>query len=750
MKKQIVFVMLSAIALSGAMMFSGCSSTEENVEVNPGYDPVTGEVPVQVVFDIATGNTPTTRQSEADVQALTTNTFRGMDETSLLSFKRGTANDGKPVPSAIAADKHYALGTIIGAGVVAPTAEPPKSHRVLELSLPVETNALMFWGKATKGTGSNADSEQGKIEFSPQQALDNSTFSLCKRVPDDETSTYNKTAFAYYQKMLVAILNKIAKVSYSGTIDKIDYTVSWAAYAKDSGTGVSHSLAVNDKDPSDNTEAKPICALGEILGNAYVTMNTIYDNELRAGSGSAVERTLVDLFAVVHSVAEAEPTDTEEKVAKEVGKAIRTELRKYLIDSGTAFLPVSDIKDNLSLGPIPTKETDKLTEFPANFGLPMGATVLTLTMDWETLLPTYSYRTTVPIFGTGGGATDIDSYMFPPELCYFGNSPIRVSDETKEPTDYPDGVDNWDADTSWTSEWTDNGHVTSSTRSVAMKYNINYGTALLKTSVRYGAAKLKDNNYQIQRDHYGTTEANLEIDATAAPFELTGVLIGGQNKTVGWDYLPKLVTGETAFSYTIYDNVLNKAENTSAGTIPGYPITEGSSPTYSLPNYTLVWDNCDTTKLANKEKQNVVYIALEFKNNGDDFWGQNNLIRKGGTFYITGMLDPDNVTVTDKTKEQVAADKSLGITWPTNYALPPYDTDGSTIKQRRVFIQDYMTEANFVIGEYSLQKALVAVPDLRSAQLSVGLSVDVKWSTGLKFDDIILGGDGGGNEPPTP
>jgi hypothetical protein len=119
------------------------------------------------------------------------------------------------------------------------------------------------------------------------------------------------------------------------------------------------------------------------------------------------------------------------------------------------------------------------------------------------------------------------------------------------------------------------------------------------------------------------------------------------------------------------------------------------------------------------------------------------LIPTGGTFYITGALDPDAGLSTD--------DRSAGISWPspttsgasesgkTYYALPPYDTDGSTIKQRRIFIQDYMTEANFVIGASSLKKAMVTVPDLRSAQMSVGLSVDLKWSTGLTFEDVILG-----------
>ena len=50
-----------------------------------------------------------------------------------------------------------------------------------------------------------------------------------------------------------------------------------------------------------------------------------------------------------------------------------------------------------------------------------------------------------------------------------------------------------------------------------------------------------------------------------------------------------------------------------------------------------------------------------------------------------------------------------------------------------------MTTADFVIGENSLKSALVEVPDLRSSQISLGLSVDLKWQTGLNFSEITLG-----------
>jgi hypothetical protein len=48
-----------------------------------------------------------------------------------------------------------------------------------------------------------------------------------------------------------------------------------------------------------------------------------------------------------------------------------------------------------------------------------------------------------------------------------------------------------------------------------------------------------------------------------------------------------------------------------------------------------------------------------------------------------------------------------------------------------------MTQANFTIGANSLQSALIAVPDLRASQISLGLSVDLEWQSGLTFESEL-------------
>ena len=499
-------------------------------------------------------------------------------------------------------------------------------------------------------------------------------------------------------------------------------------------------MTQKEKSPVDaNVDLAP---LEEILADAFITFNTIYPGEIRAGSGPSIARMVGDLWTVINNVATATPTSLPEAVAKAMAERIQTRFTNYFTEKGTncKFVTYSTLKSNLkshlnttAQGTFDTdysEVTEDLNTFPTNFKMPFGATQL----SYDVANRTYTYTDQLPMSGMGGGTTSVFNYMYPAELCYFGNSPIRVTDDPHVTNDYPQGVANWDDDAQWaagvnnnTVAWTKAGHVFSTTRSVAMQENINYGTALLKSTVRYGAAQLNDNNAMIQQDRTGATEANKQIPASAGAFTLTGIVIGGQEGEMGWNYVAKAET--PTFADMIYDN------NIPSTAIPAY--TAGGAK--SAPNYTLVWDNWNASQKGNK--QNDVYIALEFVNNtGADFWGKNNLIRNGGTFYIIGKLDPDRDGLS-------GTDRSDGVTWPTTptgatrplYALPPYDANGNTIKERRVFIQDYVTEANFVIGENSLQQAYVAVPDLRSTQISLGLSVDLSWSTGLVFDNVVLG-----------
>lgn len=741
MKKHFYLAFLSAIALTGTLSFTSCSSEEEllaedpqpQVEDNPTYNPRTGEVNVDFVMNIATANS--TRMTSANTQASISETFRGMQNAYLLTY--ALANDNSHVATASTATKDYSLGTIMGTGYLDPdgTGSTPKSRRVLELALPTGTNALMFWGKAIK-SGENSDNAQGKVIWTTgNKDISQLSFELARRIPADG-SAWGQTAYSQYQsllaKALTAIVNTQASYDVSFGGQSKSGTIKWSDYVAVDGTGSTARLVTKTTDPTDGTGETGMCPLGEILCDAFKTMNTINTNEVRAGSGHSVAAMISDLYNVIAKVANAVPTSIEEAVAKEVGQTIQTNISNFFSNPSTniEWLSAATVKTKAAWTPTSGDDlvSGNLNEFPSNFNVPAGAAVLQFAIyDGGDLVFTYSYKNNVPTYsmsGEPGGTFNIFNYRYPAEICYFGNSPVRCTNETKATGDYPDGTTDWDADGSWTG-WNDS-HVLSTTRSVAMKQNINYGTAMLKTRVYYGTGTLEDNN-----KHFHPSEDNKTIDVTqAGVFTLSGVLIGGVEATMGWNYLAK-AGNDAQFNSFIYDSDLPSTA------IPAY--TGGES--YSAANYTLVWDNWNSASQGGD--QNVVYVALEFVNNtGKDFWGMNNLIRRGQTFYITGKLDPD-VTTADRltalgvNATQYKNNKALGITWPTKYALPPYDGSGNTIQERRVFIQDYVTKADFKVGATSLQKAIVALPDLRSTQISLGLSVDLQWSEGLVFDSEL-------------
>ena len=313
-------------------------------------------------------------------------------------------------------------------------------------------------------------------------------------------------------------------------------------------------------------------------------------------------------------------------------------------------------------------------------------------------------------------STDPSAYMFPAELMYYCNSGVRTSNKEKTSTSgYPNGVADWDDNTKWDSDW--NGtSVTSATRATAMTKNVNYGVAMLKSTVQIkeGVTSLEDN-----RAALNPGESNKSFSPANINFTWTGVIVGGQSGSVDWQFLPS-----TGFDKLVYDN---QVTGVAAGT--AVPKTAGSA---SAPNYTILFDN-----YTSGSTQNKVRVALQFVNNGEDFWGRDNLIRAGQTFYLVAELDPTGLSIP-------------AANWDTYYQVPPLDGSGVSTKTTRVFVQDYMTTANFkfVIGTdpvtgdptSSLQDAYVTIPDLRSSQLSFGLSVDLDWRPGLTFD-ADLGGN---------
>ena len=708
MKKYFNFALLGAIALSGTFGFTACSSDEPmaaeqqaKAEDNPTYDPVAGTVKSQFVLNIASN--AKTRSGATTVQA--SGNFRGIDNTLLFAFKTNGNGFVDGTFAAAAAANRYDLGTVAAANSLDNTGS--NSHRILELAMPTGTDAMLFYGKAIKASTAD-DHEVGKVTYSVSGSTATAFhFDLNNRVGE------NATRYEHAAQILAAIMTKIVNVSGTYTVVKADYP-SWAGNDGDVLTSTWKEM---------NPEAKPagqgrtLSPLEEILYKAFKTLTTYGSNELRGGSAHAIHTTVKDLYSVTIKVANATPTSPYEELAKHLAQQINTQITNFFTSSETeaitGFKGVDGIKSAMGTSwnndwndVVSTDISKDNSGFPATFNLPEGAAQL----DYTASSNTFSHKHPGTSLLDKSTSTQPTAYTFPAELMYYCNSGVRTSNKEKTSSSgYPNGVANWDDNSKWGSDWTGTS-VTSATRATAMTKNVNYGVAMLKTTVqiKQGVTALEDNRKALNpgEDNKSFAPANIN-------FTWTGVIVGGQPASVDWQFLPTSAT----FDKLVYDN---RVTGEAAGTaVPG---TAGSA---SAANYTILFDNYTT-----EATQNKVRVALQFVNNGDDFWGRDNLVRKGQTFYLVAELDPAKAGLT-------------APTWDTYYQVPPLDASGVSTKTTRVFIQDYMTTANFKIDNSSttktLQNAYVTIPDLRSSQLSFGLSVDLNWRTGLVFDEVLGG-----------
>lgn len=215
------------------------------------------------------------------------------------------------------------------------------------------------------------------------------------------------------------------------------------------------------------------------------------------------------------------------------------------------------------------------------------------------------------------------------------------------------------------------GVVKNSTASIALKDQIQYAVGRLSMTVKVAEGTLYDGN--------GET-----VNVPTEGFPVSAVLIGDQRK-VDFQFAP-VSKGEK--QYTIYDKELSGINATT---------------TASTANNTLVLQT---------PADEDVNVLLELTNNtGKRFKGKDGYVPAGGKFYLLAPLTP-----------------SKG----TGYTAGTLD---------KVFMQDYVTTANFTIvkndgtnHDKGLGAAYNVIPDLRTPALSIGLSVDLKWQSGLTFN----------------
>ncbi len=699
-KKNFIKALFGTIVLVSAMLFTGCTS-DDNIDgtsatTNSTYDADAQTVTAQFVLNVSSAaNSNTSRQSATIVQK--NSNFRGLKDAKLIGLSTGKSEWLAPFAgnsTGYAVKKTYDLGTLYGTTEVDNTGNKNRdnsSRRVLQLTLPLQTDAMLVYARAIPVTPEDAEAN-GKVNINMDEDPEDITFDLVSRIGarnGEYTETCNLAALIFNRILLGEVPERTDTythntVSNTGTLPAL----SWRGLAGQSG----------------------LLPLQENMATIYKAITTLRDGEVRAGSASAISSIVLNIKEAMDITLSAKATSDAELNAQRLAAEINARIGYYFdVTSTTAtFKDITDVKDalinvahvmseseyNTKFGHVVAGE---LRGFPTSFNLPLGSAQLYFTAFNAAGEGGFSYNNPSTSLLNTGTTLDVTHYMYPAELLYFDNSPLFVSDIEKKDnnTDYPNGYKTWN-EYSWTTNGWTRGAVASTTRSVAVKNNINYGVAMLQTKVQLDGTSFPDNRHAIV-----STEADQVFTvADVEKFQLTGVIIGGQNHQMGWNYLAKANDG-TDWDYAIYDNSI------PSGVIPTGAGNE---------NYTLVFDNYNSTSQKN------VRVALEFLNNSKDFYGKGNLVRKGAKFYLIGELELGSKAIT---------------AWDTYYPIPPYDASGESQKISRIFVQDFMTTATFKIGAGSLKKAFVTMPDLRSTQTSLGLSVDLNWQTGLSFETTL-------------
>lgn len=393
-------------------------------------------------------------------------------------------------------------------------------------------------------------------------------------------------------------------------------------------------------------------------------LNKLYTKytSAKAGSANSILLTLQSLYNNLGGIVTGANAD-----AQTVAKAIRAKIAE-------SFTATTGTDGYVTLA---YKETG-VSKYPNNINLPDGAVQLT----YAEATNTFSYASSSTL---GALTLDASKICFPASIYYFQSSDLAATAVELDASKWPTSTTAWTGTTApWLKDasnladgWT--ASVQPTTRSIAMRQNINYGVANLATTVKCGAASLADNTTLRVTD---PSEFAGTVAVPEAGFPVTGLLIGGQPTKVGFNFQP---ASNDAFAQTVYDNNLT-----------GIVAMNGTA---SATNYTIVLPNDKGREATDQSKVNV---AIELTNNSSvAFRGADGIIPAGGKFYLVGQLDPDAKTIE-------------GVTNPA------------------VFMSDYKTTLNLTIT--SLKNAYNTIPDLRSTKLQLGLSVDLEWKTGIQFD----------------
>lgn len=520
MKKNFLYAMMSAIALTGAVCVSSCSSSDEVADVNPTFD---GEA-VKTTFTISIGDVKSpTRMASTAVQA--NETFQGMTDIYLFPFTETVAANTTINESYI----HLADFTDFSESV-----EKAQGKIYNDVNLSVGVSDFLFYGAINSEKQGNGQLKASYLSLTDDKWATGST--TWAPVPINKGAS-KVGVYDYATDPNNPAINGI-------TFDLVPIRRGWElADVKANDKAVATIKPLNDAD------AELTAAIGGITGttdpetaakNKLTEIQKTLRNELAgiytayAGSSNSIKSLMEMLYATLKNLAGSTLKSGE-------GTSYGDDVMTAIEESFTATADQTTGEWTLAWG-----GTDNVSDpgFPANLGVPDGAAAVKYTGN-ATDGPFEFVSTSVE----GLAVPAISNYTYPARLYYTVNTKSMVKDAEYLSTNDNDANDTW-AEVKTAGGYT-LGPVAATTRSVIMKDQVQYAVGRLDVNVRVKPETIINDN---------SKEAEQPVTVPTGGYQLTGVLIGGQ-KQVGWDFTP--IDG--APEMTIWDNIMTSTINATQG-----------------------------------------------------------------------------------------------------------------------------------------------------------------------------------------
>lgn len=422
-------------------------------------------------------------------------------------------------------------------------------------------------------------------------------------------------------------------------------------------------------------------ALSKGTADVYTPADITFslDNILADATNDAAFKTLFEAIEGLNTVLDAQIDAAADPLKIEL-TALKTDWHKFTSASnanlGLAFTFLTDAVAALEEGDAKTALSEQVTKMTSAleagypYGLPEGTFAL---KEGAVRL-------------SGDEVTGLDNiiaaakarYMKPAALTYYVNAyPVDYSNTNAAALQWNKTAGTINATGSGISDA--RTQISPSTTKIALNKTINYGVGRLDVAPVFIAAGgvMKGAN-----DPEGN-ETTVSVNSNS--FELTGVLVGNLPTKLNWELNP--VQNEE-FGATVFDDEVEK-----------------SSVSVFTTKETAVYEKCSyvilpaTTGLKALSKNAT--IALQFKNNGAQFYGKDGIVPAGGTFYIAGQLSQNGSS----------------------------DVTEDAIKK------DFYTTAKLRI--VTLENATNTVPDIVNPTLELSMYVDLEWQEGVIFDQEL-------------